>query len=299
MAFEDIWNKAIEEYGYIDLIFSTEPELRRLIETAVKEKWTNNRFRNSFSGTEWFRKNSSSLQARGFYQRQYDELVRSGRDGSNTEYARGLDTTKADLEKKLTDRGISYDATQLDSWAKELYNSGNEKNTAYLDRWLNTRISFTPGKEKGDVATFAADLRTYANKQGFNFDTDFGTAKVTSWMQRLDKGESEDAIKREIELQAMIGQPEAVKALMKQGLTLQDIYTPFANSTSKKLGKVNVNWRDPWIAQNILNEKGELVTSWEFDKKLNRHPDYPYSKEANDSVYRSLLNIGRDFGLEG
>ena len=299
MAFEDIWNKAIEEYGYIDLIFSTEPELRKLIETAVKEKWTNNRFRNSFSGTEWFRKNSSSLQARGFYQRQYDELVKAGKDGSNTEYARGLDTTKADLEKKLTDRGISYDATQLDSWAKELYNSGNEKNTAYVDRWLNTRISFTPGKEKGDVATFAADLRSYANTQGFNFDTDFGTAKVTSWMQRLDRGESEDAIKREIEMQAMIGQPESVKTLMKQGMTLKDIYTPYTNSFSKKLGKTNANWRDPWIAQNILNEKGELVTNWEFEKKLNRHPDYPYSEEANDSVYRKILQIGRDFGLEG
>jgi len=237
MAFEDIWNKAIEEYGYIDLIFSTEPELRKLIETAVKEKWNNNRFRNSFSGTEWFRKNSSSLQARGFYQRQYDELVKAGKDGSNTEYARGLDTTKAQLEKSLTDRGISYDATQLDSWAKELYNSGNEKNTAYVDRWLNTRISFTPGKEKGDVATNAADLRAYANKQGFNFDTDFGTAKVTTWMQRLDRGESQDAIKREIEMQAMIGQPESIKTLMKQGLTLQDVYTPYTNSFSKKLGK--------------------------------------------------------------
>lgn len=299
MAFEDVWNKAIEEYGYIDLIFSTEPELRKLIQTAVKEKWTNNRFRNSFSGTEWFRKNSSSLQARGFYQRQYDELVKAGKDGSNTEYARGLDTTKADLEKKLTDRGISYDATQLDSWAKELYNSGNEKNTAYVDRWLNTRISFTPGKEKGDVATFAADLREYANTQGFNFDTDFGTAKVTSWMQRLDRGESEDAIKREIEMQAMIGQPESVKTLMKQGMSLKDIYTPYTNSFSKKLGKSNVNWKDPWISQNILNDKGELVTNWEFEKKLTRHPDYEFGEEANDLAYKNILQIKRDFGLEG
>jgi hypothetical protein len=299
MAFEDVWNKAIEEYGYIDLIFSTEPELRKLIETAVKEKWTNNRFRNSFSGTQWFQKNSSSIQARGFYQRQYDELVKAGKDTSGTEYARGLDTTKASLERSLTDRGITYDATQLDSWAKELYNSANENNKAYVDRWLNTRISFTPGKEKGDVATNAADLRSYSNKQGFNFDTDFGTAKVTGWMQRLDRGESQEAIKREIEMQAMIGQPESVKALMKQGLTLQDVYTPYTNSFSKKLGKTNANWRDPWISQNILNDKGELVTNWEFEKKLTRHPDYEFGEEANDLAYKNILQIKRDFGLEG
>jgi len=299
MAFDDIWNKAIEEYGYIDLIFSTEPELRKLLETAVKEKWTNNRFRNSFSGTEWFRKNASSIQARGFYQRQYDELVKAGKDASGTEYARGLDTAKAELEKKLTDRGISYDTTQLDSWAKELYNSGNEKNTAYVDRWLNTRISFTPGKEKGDVATYAATLRDYANAQGFNFDTDFGTAKVTSWMQRLDKGESTEAIKREIEMQAMIGQPESVKTLMKQGMTLKDVYTPYTNLFAKKLGKSNVNWRDPWISQNILSDKGELITNWEFDKKLTRHPDYEFGEEANDLVYKNILEIKRNMGLEG
>jgi hypothetical protein len=299
MAFEDVWNKAIEEYGYIDIIFSTEPELRKLIETAVKEKWTDDRFRNSFSGTEWFRKNSSSIQARGFYKRQYEELIAAGQDVSNSEYVRGLDTTKAELEKKLTDRGIAYDAADLDVWSKELYNSANEKNTAYVDRWLNTRISFTPGKEMGDVATNASTLRTYARSQGFNLDTDFGSTKVSGWMQRLDKGESVDAIKREIELQATIGQPESVKALMKNGFTLQDIYTPYTTSFSKKLGKVNADWKDPWIAQNAFNDKGELITTWEFDRKLTRHPDYEFGEEANDAVYSKLLRIGRDMGLEG
>jgi hypothetical protein len=63
--------------------------------------------------------------------------------------------------------------------------------------------------------------------------------------------------------------------------------------------KQNANWRDPWISQNVLNDKGELVTNWEFEKKVTRHPDYQYGEEANDSVYRKILQIGRDFGLEG
>jgi hypothetical protein len=100
-------------------------------------------------------------------------------------------------------------------------------------------------------------------------------------------------------MQAMIGQPQSVQALMKNGLTLQDVYTPYTNSFAKKLGKSNVDWKDPWIAQNVFNDKGELITNWEFEKKITRHPDYEFSEEANDSVYRKILQIGRDFGLEG
>ena len=82
-------------------------------------------------------------------------------------------------------------------------------------------------KPTGNIADNLEDIKSYAVKQGFDLEKDFTQVDITSWMQRLDMGDSLAAIKKEIETKAMIGQPESVKSLMRQGLTVSDVYQPF------------------------------------------------------------------------
>jgi len=311
LTFDEILAKAKKEYGYIDTIFTTDDELKKFLTYAITNKLTADQFAKQLTSTQWYLKNGQTIQARGFSKRQYDALVQGinptdpdyankvKEATKNTDYARGLDTAKASLESQLVSKGIPYTATELDTWAKELYDSANEKNTAYINRFLNTKIKFDAAKPTGNVADNLEDIKAYAVKQGFDLEKDFTQGDVTSWMQRLDMGDSLAAIKKEIETKAMIGQPESVRNLMRQGLTVSDVYQPFVNRVSAKLQKANMTMKDPWFQQNMFNEKGELKTLWEMDMAAMKHPDWEFTDDAHEQVGNSALRVLRDMGLQG
>jgi len=118
-------------------------------------------------------------------------------------------------------------------------------------------------------------------------------------MKRLDMGDSLAAIKKEIETKAMIGQPESVRNLMRQGLTVSDVYQPYVTRIGTKLQKANMTMKDPWFQKNMFNDKGELKTLWEMDMAAMQHPDWEMTDEAHEKVGNFALSILRDFGLQG
>ena len=311
LTFEEILALAKEKYGYVDTIFVTNDELSKFLRYAIENKLTEDQFAKQLTSTQWYIQNGQTIQARGFSKRQYESLVKNilpndpeyakkvQEATKNTDYARGLDTTKASLATQLTTKGIAYTEAELDSWAKELYDSANEKNQAYINRFLNTKIKFDPMKPTGNVADNLEDIKAYAIKQGFDLDKDFSQVDISSWMQRLDMGDSLAAIKKEIETKAMIGQPESVKTLMRQGLTVSDVYQPYVTRVGTKLQKANMTMKDPWFQQNMFNEKGELKTLWEMDMATMKHPDWEYTDDAREQVGNSTLRVLRDMGLQG
>lgn len=311
LTFEEILAKAKELYGYIDTIFISDPELKQFLTDAVNKKKTADQFAKELTSTQWYIKNGQTIQARGFSKRQYEALIKeiSPTDPDyakkvkeatqNTDYARGLDTAKAGLAAQLTTKGIAYTEAELDTWAKELYDSANEKNTVYIARFLNTKIKFNSLKPTGNIAENIEDIKTYAVKQGFELEKDFTQQDITGWMKRLDMGDSLAAIKKEIETKAMIGQPESVRNLMRQGLTVSDVYQPYVTRIGTKLQKANMTMKDPWFQKNMFNDKGELKTLWEMDMAAMQHPDWQYTDEAHEKVGNFALSILRDFGLQG
>jgi hypothetical protein len=108
-----------------------------------------------------------------------------------------------------------------------------------------------------------------------------------------------ETIKKEIETKAMIGQPESVRNLMRQGLTVSDVYQPYVTRIGTKLQKANMTMKDPWFQKNMFNDKGELKTLWEMDMAAMQHPDWEMTDEAHEKVGNFALSILRDFGLQG
>lgn len=310
-GFAAILKKAQEKYGYIDTIFSTDDELREFLIRAVNSNMSDQQFENELTSKKWFIQNADTIRARDYFRRQYENLVK-GLDPNDpeydtkvkavagkTDYARGLQTAKDNLEYQLNNKGITYTPAQLNSWAKDIYDSANEKNTAYISKYLNAKVSYGTGTPKGVIATNAQDLDDYANDYGFQLDKDFTKTQVSSWMQRLDRGESLDAIKAEIKNAALIGQTEQVQNLMKQGLSLRTIYQPYVNRMNSKLQKTNVTMEESWLQQNMFDEKGNLRPVWDFDRALMQHPDFPYTDEAIEKSTSTVLRILQDFGLQG
>jgi len=304
------FSEAKKRYGYIDSIFATDDELKKLLIYAVTNNLSNEMFLSQFTSTQYYIKNSGTLQARGFSRRQYEELVKNLNPSDpdydkkvktvagNTDYARGLDTAKAALERELNTKGIEYTAAELNTWSKELYDGANEKNIAYINRYLNLKMG-AGSLTKGAGASNIEDLTAYAADQGLMFDKDFSKAQQTTWIQRLDAGESIAAIKKEIETAALNGESESVQNLMKQGLTRSTIYQPLVNRANNKLQRVDMTMNDEWFQKNAKDEKGNLRPVWQMDAALVQHPDWEFTDEAHEKVGDVTLKILRDFGFQG
>ena len=304
-----ILNKAKAEYGYIDVLFETNPELIKFLTKAVNEKWSAEEFQTRLTNTQWFISNGTSISARIFSKNQYNLLVKGidpndkeaiRKAAGNTDYFRGLDTTMSELETLLTSKGISYTPQELSTWASELYDTANEKNKAYIARWANTKINFSTGA-KGTGATDMADLTSYAQDQGLDITRDFGQSDVGGWLRRLDKGESLEAIKREIDVRATIGESEQVQGLMKQGLTRKTIYSSLVNRYNTILDRSDLTMNNAWFIRNSKDEKGNLIPGYEFDTKVkaDKSLGWEYTPEAREEYSDYGLNILKDFGLTG
>jgi len=303
-------SQAKERYGYIDSVFTTVEELRTLLIDAIQNNLSLELFQQKLTSTQWYIKNAGTIRTRGFDRRQYEELIKNLNKtdpdyknkvkavAGNSEYYRGLDTTKAALARELTTKGIDYTEDDLDAWSMELYDGANEKNTAFISRYLNTKIG-AGSLTKGTGASNIEDLASYAADQGMVFDKDFSKAQQTTWIQRMDAGESLAAIKKEIETAAMIGESEAVQNLMKQGLTRSTIYQPLVNRANNKLQRVDMTMNDEWFQKNVKDEKGNLRPVWQMDTALMNHPDWEFTDEAQEKVGDVTLRILRDFGFQG
>ena len=314
--FEKILRLAKAEYGYIDILFQTNPELIKFLTKAINESWTPEEFRTRLTNTQWFITNGAVISARTFSRNQYNSLIANidkndpnyedkvKAAAGNTDYWRGLDTTKSELETLLTQKGISYTPVQLSEWASELYNTANEKNKGYIARWANTKINFSTGT-KGTGATDMADLTSYSQDQGLDINRDFSQSDIGGWLQRLDKGESLDAIKQEIDIRARISESESVQALMKQGLTRKTIYSSSLNRFNQKLDRQDssTTMNDPNFYRIAKNEKGELRSGQELDMAIMADSvlgkEWDLGNEAHEKYSNYALSILKDFGLTG
>lgn len=318
MTFEELLAFAKKEYGYIDTVFQTVPELKKLLTKAVTKKYELAQFQKEFQSTTWFISTGSVMQKRGFEMRQYDELVNqinAKNPGKTPEeltalvatqlpdsnYARGVESVKNAIKAQAVTRNLKYTEDELNTWSKEIYNGGHEGDANFIKIYLNTKGTFGIGAAAtGAGATSTESLREYAGSQGFDLDKDFSASTLQGWQQRLDMGESLSALRKEIETRAMIGQPASVQNLMSsKGLTLTDIYQPFVTRAQNRTGNMNLTFKDPWFTKNIFNDKGEIENYFEFDKKLMLHPDWEFGPEAKEKVSGSVLNVLQDMGLMG
>ena len=286
--------------AHIDTIFETDPELRSLLETAVREQWDNSLFQQKMETTNWAKKNATDMRARDFERRQFDELLAAGQDTSKTTYGRGVEELKNVLRQTLTSKGLGYSEADLTKYATEIYSVGREQDTAYINSYFNKSITFAgKDQQKGKGADYLQQLQEYGADFGIDVQKDFGTGAVSDWLQRLDRGENIQAIKNQIKLAAMVGQPESVKKLVDQGLSLKNVYDPYVNKLNTKLQKTNITMKDPWLQKNAFNDKGELRTLWEMDIAANNHPDWQFTDEAHQKIGDTTLRILRDFGYQG
>ncbi len=307
---EEILALVEKEYGDIDDIFATDPELQKLLEDAYTGKYSAQRFYNEVTISKWFKSNAESLQKRGFYKRIYDDLVKGidrndpdykekvRKVAGSSEYFRGLDSFEAELEQTLTTKGIKYTPQQLSSWAEEIYKNANEKNTNFIDRYLNRKITFGAGAPAGDAADNIAKLRTYAADMGLDLERDYKSS-LTDWLQRLDRGESVQVFKDLIRDNVAATEGKVTSDLIKRGLTLSEIYQPYKTlmASTLEISPEEIKLNDPFL-RSAIDQNGQL-NLFDWKKRLRSDKRWEFTEAAREDVYATTYKILKDFGFTG
>lgn len=316
-TFESVIETAKGLYGGIDEVFRTNEELKALIRKAVgkaddpTDNYTPERFLSELENTNWWKTNAGPIRQRGFYKRQYDDLVKTLKtDDPNyetalaelnrtSEYGRGLQSTIAAVKNAARAQGRQIDDTTITIIAKNLYDYANEGDATKIREAVLGAGKF----EVGGIYTGAAGnnirtLREIARANGIDFDTQFANSKDT-WLANIAQGESIETYKDIIRKTAQNAWQvdDRTKALLDQGVDLETIYSPF-----KKTMATILELPEEKITLNDLASKGVIggekpMNLYDFRKALRQDERWQYTENARTEMSNLTESLLRDFGF--
>jgi len=235
LSIDEILDAVANEYGSIDTIFKTDPGLQALLRKAIgkdgepntDDDLTQDQFVKELENTDWFKTNAGPVRQRGFYKRQFDELVAGGSDPEElyktTEYGRGLKNTQQVIADEIVRVGGNLSPEDIELLSRDIYDLGYENQKAIVSQRIRAKISYKPGGIVGGQAgENLAELRKTAKANGLDLENNFGDS-VQGWLQKLAQGESVETFKQIIRGSAKIGLPEKVSSLLDQGVDLDTV----------------------------------------------------------------------------
>lgn len=310
-SIDDIYAKAASEFGAIDTIFKTIPELSTLMTQAVTEKWTPSRWASELQNTNWFKSNATDLQQRGFYKRQYTDLINAIPAGAedrqakidaldaSTTYGRGLASIKRLIQAEAIAEGAVIEDTALNTLAQDIYDHALEKDTLAIKNYVKAQIKYQPGKIlSGKAGADLADLKQTAKANGLDIDKAFGSS-IQGWLQKLAGGESVETYKNIIRQAAKAGLPERVASLLDNGVDLETVYTPYKNilASTLEINPNSITLDDPTLRSAIGPDKE--MSLYDYQRQLRKDPRWQYTNNARSETSSAVMKVLQDFGFQG
>jgi hypothetical protein len=311
LTIDEIIDAVANEYGSIDTIFKTDPGLQALLRKAIgkdgvpntDDDLTADQFVNELENTSWFKTNASAVRQRGFYKRQFDDLVKQGGNLEDlyktTEYGRGLKFTQQVIADEIKKVGASLTPEEIDLISRDIYDLGYENQKAIVSQRIRAKIAYKPGGiVGGEAGENLADLRKTAKSNGLDLEKNFGSS-IQGWLQNLAQGESIETFKQIIRSTAKLGLPEKVSSLLDQGVDLDTIYNPYKRLMASVL-EINPEsiTLDDQVLRSAIGPDKEM-SLYDYQKMLRKDNRWQFTNQAKEEVSDTALRVLRDFGFQG
>lgn len=326
MSIEEIYNLVKTKYSNVDSIFLYNDELGKLLREAVgniddpNDDMPPTEFTRRLGLTDWAKTGAEEWRNRSAEKREYkdllgkfeNQLALAATDAdkakiqekidtlkSKSTYARGVASSKAAI-LRITSGLIGTPSPEvLDALATEIYDSSIEDDPNLIRDKVLARFKYTPDAVLGGSAGVnLTALKQAAAANGFDLQEVYGD-KLNDWVTRMAKGESVETFKSLIRDRAAIGLPDKVANLLRQGLDLEDIYSPYRNIMASvlELEPDSIKLTDPALT-NAFGADRELPL-YEFKRSLRKDARWQYTDNAREEVSSAALGILRDFGFQG
>lgn len=311
---EKIFSEAVKRYGDIDEIFKTNPELRKLLESAIgkvddpNDDYTEGQFLNLLKNTDWWASQAGVVRQRGFLKRQYDKLaakldkndpnyaVNLEKLNAENDYGRGLSATYNTLQSLAQSMGADLTTEQLNSLASRVYNLGYDGDNAFMTRTLTPYVS-TVGLAGGTAGQTLQTLRQVARANGFDLDTKFGS-QMNEWVRQVVNGRNIDDFKNIIREEAAKGQNKYVTDLLRSGYDLDGIYGNYVSLMAQafNIDPTTIRLDDP-LLKNVFTDQGgmkfnDFQTLLRSDARFQGTPGMGAEKDVRQSIADRALALG-------
>lgn len=289
--------KTAADYAGIDSLGSlldSVPELSHLVDQAISEGWSADKFQNKVEDSKWWRNHSQAAR---------QAIIQRANDPKSWQQTLGNTTsTVQSLAKQL---GFNVDKRTAQNIANSALMSGNQTNQDWLTKQLGRHQDYSHVKNvdnfSGNMATTIQQLQSLAADYGFTYSPH----TLAAHAQQIVMGnQSIDAYQQDLKQWAKSAFPPLSKAI-DSGSTVKDLAMPYVNSMSQLLevdpGTLNVY--TPAIRKAMqgvqvpgANDK-EAMPLWQFEDQVRQDPRWQYTQNAKDTMSTALLKIGAAFGF--
>lgn len=280
-------NEAAEQYGFVEGMLNSIPELKKLFDRAVKESWTPSKFQAELRNTNWFK--STSESERQFLVKQYGDPATAGQMWH-------MNQNKVWQMSAAMGATMDWDTVNKFAYGVMALGWTDEK----LRHELAQRIAIGDS-DKGEAGVIHQQLKEYGYQMGVDVDKDWA-----SWAARgiLGGGQKIDDFKQHIRNLSK-GLYSNWKDQIDAGQTVMELASPYLQSMSTilELPPGSISLQDPTI-KNTLQAKdpqtgqNRVKQIWEFENELRNDARWKKTQNAQNATMQVAHQVLSDFGFK-
>ncbi len=277
-------------YGLSASLVSSDKELKRLFQQAVKESWSAEVFTAKLKNTRWWSTQPETL-------RQYITLMHTDPATWRQNWAAGQAAVNAlavqvGLGSQINGKGQSSRILR-----DAIYNSlALGWSDARIKDWLGGRTGTGSGVLGGEAGEAYDRLHSLAYANGVKLSTAWYTAAARGIVSGRDTQERQEAQIR----QWAAAKYSAFADQIKAGQNVMDLASPYIHAVSQilEVPDTDVDLFNGHVAKAMAYSKGgQSYSLWQFENDLRKDPAWKKTQNAQDSATSVAHQVLQQWGM--
>jgi hypothetical protein len=281
------------EYNYAYALLMSDPELKRLFETALKDKkgqWTAAKFAAKLRTTKWYRTHSETW-------RNTEAL----RVTDPQQYKADLAATKAKVIAQASALGVALSPAEQNALAEKFYRYGYDDSQVRQTMATYMDPPTMPGGLTGQAGEVEDQLRMLATRNGQKYSDDFYFKAA----QAVVSGKTDiQAFSDQVRRDAATSYPIFADKITA-GMDVADLASGYVNRIAQtfEMDPEQVTLDDPYIKKALGGMAADgtptAMGMWDFEKELRADPRWAKTKQAKDAADGATYSVLKTFGFIG
>lgn len=281
---------AREQFGWYADLYDAIPEVRAIIDRAVRLKYTPARFTDEIRNTAWWE--TTEAKVRNF--------VEEGKRDPATQRT-NIQSKRLEIENYVGKLGYQLPLEAIERLSVDAYKYGWDANE--IARYVGAEVV-----KKGTTGTGGTTLQGLDAQSVRTWAEDYGVPLTEDLVQQYTNGLisrqfTEEQIKQNLRQDAEILYP-ALRAQLASGRTVNQIVSPFRSIAANKLGVApeTIDFSDPNKFGRLLtyqdpnNGEVRMMNASEWERYIRTLPEWQQTDEAK-VLYRDVAStLVRGFG---
>lgn len=279
-----------EQYGLVQQLIDSVPELGNLFREAVAGQWAPDKFKARMQNTTWWRTHTEK-------QRQY--LIKAYQDPAS--FNEDRENAKFKISEMANQLGawnlIGNDKIMNDMIWGVLYNGWSD---AELKFHVANILTFSPeGNLAGAGGEFQNKMTTAAWQNGVRLDKSW---HMNYWKMILQGVSTEQQALQDIRNRAAAQFP-GLREMIFAGQNVIDIASPYMQTLANilELNPQRIDLFDHLIIGALNNKNDNGVSGvkplWQFENELRRDPRWFKTNNAREGLMTVAHKVAQDFGV--